>query len=414
MYSLHYVKYSLHSVCLLMVGAAQALAWAPVAAQQVIEFPGVDQWLNSDFEEVYRVGAIDGPEWQQFGMIAGVDFDAVGELHILDGQAARAFVVSLDGELIREYGRPGEGPGEFEEARWIGVTGEGRAIVFDWQRNGFHIFDTAGRIERLVRLQGDYSFMPELDVNAGGEALVPNGPVRSVSIAASLAGIRNANTPVTRPVVRLALSDDRVRTDTVAEAWMPDPEQVRFRAPNGSYRERRLTPPLLVGALPGGGVVYSDSSGYRIKVAGPDGTLERVLTRPFLPRPMTDPMREAARQHHLELFGEELRNAVDAIDMSDGAIAFLREREESFEHYHELSVVGDLQTTPDGTIWVQRSGADPFTEGPIDVLTSDGRYLGSYPADTPMPAAFGPNGLLAFIETDDLGVQTVVIRRVAP
>ena len=70
-------------------------------------------------------------------------------------------------------------------------------------------------------------------------------------------------------------------------------------------------------------------------------------------------------------------------------------------------------TTPDGTIWVRRSGSAPLADGPIDVLTHDGRYLGSYPADTPMPAAFGPNGLLAFIETDDLGVQTVVARRVA-
>ena len=28
-----------------------------------------------------------------------------------------------------------------------------------------------------------------------------------------------------------------------------------------------------------------------------------------------------------------------------------------------------------------------------------------------MPAAFGPNGLLAFIETDELGLQTVVVAR---
>ncbi len=338
MCSLHYVKYSIQSICLFVVGAAHALAWTPVAAQQVFELPAEDRWLDSDFEEVYRVGAIDGPEWQQFGMIAGLDFDAVGNLHILDGQAARAFVVSVDGQRVREYGRAGEGPGEFEEARWIGVAADGRAVVFDWQRNGFHIFDSEGAIERLVRLPGDHSFMPGLDVEAGGTTLVPNGTVRSVSIAAALAGIRNANTRVaTRPVVRLVLGDDRVRTDTIAEAWTAELAQVRFLAPNGSYRERRLTPPLLVGALPGGGVAFSDSSGYRIKLVGPDGRLERVLTRPILPKPMTDRM-----------------------------------------------------------------------------LTSDGRYLGSYPADTPMPAAFGPNGLLAFIETDELGVQTVVARRLTP
>lgn len=48
------------------------------------------------------------------------------------------------------------------------------------------------------------------------------------------------------------------------------------------------------------------------------------------------------------------------------------------------------------------------------MVTSVGRYLGSYPAGTRMPDAFGPDGLVAFIETDALGVQTVVVRRAVP
>ncbi|MCY3547389.1 MAG: hypothetical protein OXH49_10975 [Gemmatimonadetes bacterium] len=42
----------------------------------------------------------------------------------------------------------------------------------------------------------------------------------------------------------------------------------------------------------------------------------------------------------------------------------------------------------------------------------DGRYLGSYPAGTmSLPAAFGPDGLVAFVEMNDLQVQTVVVKR---
>lgn len=169
-----------------------------------------------------------------------------------------------------------------------------------------------------------------------------------------------------------------------------------------------------MGALPGGGVVYSDSSAYRIRVASLNGTLERVLTRPLAPKPMTDRMRETARQRELELYDMQLRSATESYDLTDGALAIMRERIESLEFYHELPVIRDLQTTPDGAIWAWRRGPDPVTEGPIDVLTSDGRYLGSYPAGTRMPDAFGPDGLVAFIETDALGVQTVVVRRAAP
>ena len=389
-------------------------ATGALEAQQIIQLPAEDRGLDPDLAEIYRVGSLDGPEWEQFGMIAGVDFDDVGNLHILDGQVARVFVVGPDGDLAREYGRAGEGPGEFEDAAWIGVAGTGRAIVFDFQRNGFQVFDAGGGFERLVRFQGDYSLVPELDVGPRGDVLFPNGRVSSVSLAAALAGNNDPNREGARPVVRLVLNGFDVVTDTLAQAWMPGPEQRLYRAANGSQRERSLIPPLLVGALPGGGVVYSDSSAYRIRVASSDGTVERVLTRPLPPRPMTERMGETARQREIELHEAEMRSAVESLDLSDGAIAFMRERVESLQFYHELPVIRDLQTTPDGTIWVWRRGPDPVTEGPIDLVTSGGRYLGSYPAGTPMPDAFGPGGLVAFVETDELGVQTVVVRRATP
>ena len=53
-----------------------------------------------------------------------------------------------------------------------------------------------------------------------------------------------------------------------------------------------------------------------------------------------------------------------------------------------------------------------MSDGPIDVLTPDGCYLGTFPADgMSMPGAFGPDGLAAFVEVDELGVQTVMVRR---
>ena len=85
------------------------------------------------------------------------------------------------------------------------------------------------------------------------------------------------------------------------------------------------------------------------------------------------------------------------------------------EFYHEVPVVRDLRTSWEGTIWVGRRGEEPASDGPIDLLTPDGRYIGTLAADaTAMPSAFGPDGLVAFIETNELGVNTVVVKRLPP
>ena len=81
----------------------------------------------------------------------------------------------------------------------------------------------------------------------------------------------------------------------------------------------------------------------------------------------------------------------------------------------EVAILRALRTSWNGEIWVQRHGEEPIDDfGPIDVLTMDGRYLGSYRTGAiDMPAAFGPDGLVAFFDTDELGVRTVVVRRLS-
>ena len=57
-------------------------------AQQVIELPAEDRLLAADFEEVYRIGSFGGDEWEVFGRVGGLAFDAAGSLYVLDSQAA--------------------------------------------------------------------------------------------------------------------------------------------------------------------------------------------------------------------------------------------------------------------------------------------------------------------------------------
>ncbi len=81
--------------------------------------------------------------------------------------------------------------------------------------------------------------------------------------------------------------------------------------------------------------------------------------------------------------------------------------------YEEVPVVRGLKATWDGALWIQRRAEDPWDDlGPIDVFSPARQYVGTFPAGaTEMPVAFGPDGLVAFWETHELDVPTLVVRR---
>ena len=56
------------------------------------------------------------------------------------------------------------------------------------------------------------------------------------------------------------------------------------------------------------------------------------------------------------------------------------------------------------------TGLTAVGPGPIDLITPGGEYLGTIP-DSRMPNAFGPDGLVAYVQLDGFEVPTVVVRR---
>ncbi len=76
-------------------------------------------------------------------------------------------------------------------------------------------------------------------------------------------------------------------------------------------------------------------------------------------------------------------------------------------------MISAVRVTWEGNLWIERS-IEPGTieSGPIDVLKLDGTYVGTLPAgQIKMPDAFGPDGLAAFIETDEFDVPVITVRR---
>ena len=348
--------------------------------------------------------------WDTFGEIGDVAFDAAGNLYIFDTQALRISVVDATGRLVRQFGGPGEGPGEFEpdfgEMLRMAVMPDGRAVIYTWNQGAFVLFGADGEYERTVRIEGGSrtTFMG-LQALPGTDAVLATSPVLRPSTT-PLPDVRRriGSSPTFRAIERFGLGGFLATIDTAAQAWNPPGEPTGF------------VPQLVSGALPDGGIAYSDSSAYAIKIASSTGNTVRILIRPIRPDPVTERDKALFIDWRFQLeraFERDLvRLGGDYADIAKEMSDRNRRRAESTVFYHEIPVVRDLRTTWSGNIWVQRRSNELASVGPIDILTSDGRYLGTYPAAaTAMPAAFGPDGLIALVERDELDVQTVVVRR---
>ena len=413
---------------------AALLAAAPAAAQEVVELTGRDRQLEPAFEEVFRVGVLDGESWEMFATVPKVAFDALGNLYVFDRAPGvnnadlRIVIFDRSGAFVREFGSEGEGPGEFNEPRSFAVLRDGTVVVGDMGHRAYQLFDPSGGFVRMVR-------MGEVTTSRrSGRVMVtttvvpfirpdPLGPaVFALGAPESADGTgQEESEPDFRTIVHHRLEGEEVETRTVARAWHPPrgdaesslkvlgPDDVvnalpRLREIASAVSGPRLFEPTVrMAVLPDGAIIYADSSTYKLKITGSGGGRPvRTIARPFHPEPVTVRIEEEYRRRREERNSESNRPA--------GTIS-LEIQSESF--YPELPVILRVRTTWDGRIWVMRRGDEFFEDGPVDVLTAAGDYMGTYRAGaTKMPDAFGPDGLAAFIELDELDVATVVVRRV--
>ena len=415
--------------------------------QEIVDLPVKDRLLTADFVEVLRVGDSTGGAWQELTNVTGLGFDAGGNLYIANAPGygdLEGVIVTPRGELGATFGRTGDGPGEFRSVGAMVALADGRVVVSDVGHAGYHIFGSDGEFERLVRFPGGLpSLNPILRAYRRGDErarilradrsgnLFSRMPrTTRVSESESTGGVMSARGEAVegpRRVERILLDGDEARTEIVVTGWNPP----------GPTRLMAFTPKFLFDALPGGGVAYSDSAAYAIKIADPAGKVVRLLRRAFEARPVSDDIRRdytrrrideshSALSEELTRHGGLVRELLERAASAPQALreSLIEDMIEEVQFYPEIPLVDDLRATWNGTLWVRRTPKDGYpsesvgvgrlaeSPAPIDVVTSDGRYVGTFPAlVADMPIAFGPDGLVAFVEIDEFDVPTVIVKR---
>ena len=389
--------------------------------------------LAWDFAEVWRAGGLDAAEWAQFTRFGDVAFDGSGNLYVVDGQAHHILKVGPDGSLVTTIGREGEGPGEFGLIQGVVVWPDGSFVVSEASRSGLQLFGADGKLERLVRWrpatgQLDLPVILGRTMRAGPRPgiLYAKGTDAGFgrAFAESMGNEPEEEAADERMIEALDLAGDLVAGEIVLEAWRPprpDSGDAEYDLEDPASTMGTLTeapvfePELVWDVLPDGAIAYADSSTYTVRIVR-DGVVVNTLTRPIAPQPVTRAIESRMREEMRSVDLSEVDISVSGIDMEAMRRQWRRAMRASIENwtfYPEVPVIAGIRTTPDGFVWVRRQ--DPVTDdndGLIDVFDPEGSYVGTFPRDgLRMPSAFGPDGLVAYWETDDLDIPSIVVYR---
>ena len=367
---------------------------------------GPDVIVNAVTEEVFTVGSVVGDTWDTFGSVRSVHFDAEANLHIFDSQLDHILVVGPDGSLVRTVGGRGEGPGEFDNVTTAIVARDGSYTVM-----GFTQID-------LLEPDGEFVRRITMDPMTTGIAMagmaLPDG--RLVATQIMRFGEGEQPEEAGRPIHLFPL--DGTEPELLYTAWgLPEEDEdeidmsgdldtgARMRIAAG----RAFEPNLDIDLLTDGRLALIDSIGYRVKLIGLDGSVTGTVERPIAPLPVDDAIMEAERERYREAEAEVVESGTRF------NIEIDREGAEGRTFADEVPVLYGLKVDWEDRIWVARRGPKGEDDGPTDIVTPDGDYIGTLPPDgLRTPDAFGPGGLMAYIEYDEMEVPTVrVVRLIA-
>jgi hypothetical protein len=351
--------------------------------------PG-DAWT---FEEEYRVGGVDAEEAAQFGLVIGMDVDGQGNVYIADQQARQVQVFDAGGTYVRTIGSPGSGPGEISQAM-MGVYVMGEDVL---------VADVANMRVNRYGLDGTSVDASPLDFTRGVPVRWDRVGGSLVAQMRAMAAMGMAENPLGDPVVTLGEETQ----DTVLVLGKGESLEV---TEGGQARFTIFEQEPLWDAAVDGRILSALNSDYRIEVRDADGSLARVITKPFIKQPVS------------ESDQDKILSALRQLMMDQGAPPPAVEQFLAGTGCAEsYPAMGQVLAGPAGTVWVQgvrtaddvSTTAEDFNPQDMgsdewDVFDGEGRYLGVIT----MPPKFAPLRVdgEAFwgVQRDEFDVNSIV------
>lgn len=415
-----------------VIAAASALfVAASASAQQVTRIPAGDKILAGTPTAQFSVGAEDGEDWELLSRVAGAAFDARDNLYVLDGGNHRVLVFDATGKFVRRIGKKGGGPGELLSPVGIAVTRDGYIAVTDLGRPGVSLFKADGSFVKNLMLGDSLGFpSPQGGTVAHPTAgvVVRSLPLMMRSQAAEGGTFGGPTGPRKSPITWLTADE---KTAKLFAIELPSITPKVNDSGSGSGRRNvsvrvsqpAFTPPTLWGVLPNGSIAVADEADYRIKIAG-NGKVERVIERAIPARKVSEQDKNKARDLRRKAMktgsGMIVATRTDGpgggsshIGTGGGAPrisdADIEQQIREMTFMERVPALQRMLVDPKGRMWIERAGKQYGDNGPIDIIDSAGKYVGTL--NGKLPDAISATGRAAYVEKDDLDVEKIVVRK---
>ena len=312
----------------------------------VVKNPGepVNAPTTVKLEELWRIGGETDSEEEFFGVISRIMADEEGNVYLLDSQLSEIKVFSGEGAYLRTLGREGEGPGEFRTPSDAFFTPDGNIGVLQPFPSKIVLLAKDGTPSGELPLPAVDGFRILQRAMPGKDRLYVHEFVQVLGEGQADLNFRLAAIDKDGKEVQEYIKEKRVfdfANAVIAESVYDTFDRRWLAAPDGR---------LMVG------ITHAE---YKIKVWGPDGSLDRLITREYKHRARS--AEEKATIHSIyQAFTRNAPNAKVEVNDNDPDLQNLYVRE-------------------DGSLWVMTShglyDAPKGSLGVFDVFDRKGRFV---------------------------------------
>ena len=362
---------ALVAVALVVVGTrAKADAQPP----QVVRSTGAPAWgADLRLVEEVRIGTLDGADEYILGRVGSVAVGRDGVIVVADEQVPVIRMYDARGKFIRNVGRKGGGPGEYEAIGGMRTLPDGRVALWDNRNQRITLFTPAGELAESHRVVSGLFASDIFQVDRTGHFYV--------------------RTVVGRPVDGGDWDEGWIRVSPIGKLvdTIPIPKEANaprsFVLSGPSGYDRPFTPQLVTAMSSNGYLITGHNTTYAFEQHLPNGPVRRI-ERAYTPVPVA-----RAERGEWEAWASILARPAAARPGQPAVRS--APRPASYAIPDIKPAYKDLRTDSQGRIWVRRYVAAQSRPGPerkpgderprrvwkepqtFDVFEAEGTFLGT-------------------------------------